>query len=101
MTQDVSGVSSSPYWRIWFVLLVLTVVMVFIDQSPLTRNLLVLVLVVVMLVKVSLIAGYFMHLRFEKMNLILVVLVGLLITGLLLFALIAPDGMRILDLSRP
>ncbi len=101
MTQDASGVSSSPYWRIWFVLLVLTVVMVFIDQSPLTRNLLVVVLVVVMLVKVSLIAGYFMHLRFEKMNLILVVLVGLFITGLLLFALIAPDGMRILDLSRP
>ena len=101
MAQDASGVGSSPYWRIWFVLLVLTLVMVFIDQSPLTRNLLVLVLVVVMLVKVSLIAGYFMHLRFEKWNLILVVLVGLLITGLLLFALIAPDGMRILDLSRP
>ena len=101
MAQDTSGVGSSPYWRIWFVLLVLTLVMVFIDQSPLTRNLLVLVLVGVMLVKVSLIAGYFMHLRFEKLNLILVVLVGLLITGLLLFALIAPDGMRILELSRP
>ena len=101
MAQDASGVGSSPYWRIWFVLLVLTLVMVFIDQSPLTRNLLVLVLVGVMLVKVSLIAGYFMHLRFEKLNLILVVLVGLLITGLLLFVLIAPDGMRILDLSRP
>lgn len=101
MTQEESKVGSIHHWRIWFVLLVLTLVMVFIDQSPLTRNLLVLVLVVVMLVKVSLIAGYFMHLRFEKLNLILVVLVGLLITGLLLFALIAPDGMRILDLSRP
>ena len=101
MTQEESKVGSSPYWRIWFVLLVLTLVMVFIDQSPLTRGVLILVLVGVMLVKVSLIAGYFMHLRFEKLNLILVVLVGLLITGLLLFALIAPDGMRILDLSRP
>ena len=101
MTQEESKVSSSPYWRIWFVLLVLTLVMVFIDQSPLTRSVLVLVLVGVMLAKVSLIAGYFMHLRFEKLNLILVVLVGLLITGAILFALIAPDGMRILDLSRP
>ncbi len=100
MTQDTSGVGSSPYWRIWFVLLVLTLVMVFIDQSPLSRSVLVLVLVAAMLAKVSLIAGYFMHLRFEKLNLILIVLVGLLITGLLLFALIAPDGMRILDLSR-
>ncbi len=99
MTQEESKVGSSPYWRIWFVLLVLTLVMVFIDQSPLTRGVLILVLVGVMLVKVSLIAGYFMHLRLEKLNLILVVLVGLLITGGILFALIAPDGMRILDLS--
>ncbi len=101
MTQEESRVGSSHYWRIWFVLLVLTLGMVFIDQSPLTRSVLVLVLVVAMLAKASLIAGYFMHLRFEKLNLILIVLVGLLITGLILFALIAPDGMRILDLSRP
>ncbi len=101
MTQEESSVGSSHYWRIWFVLLVLTLVMVFIDQSPLTRSVLVLVLVAAMLAKASLIAGYFMHLRFEKLNLILIVLVGLLITGFILFALIAPDGMRILDLSRP
>ena len=101
MTHDASGVGSSPYWRIWFVLLVLTLVMVFIDQSPLTRSVLVFILVLAMLAKASLITGYFMHLRFEKLNLILVVLVGLLITGVILFALIAPDGMRILDLSRP
>ncbi len=101
MTQEESKVGSIHHWRIWFVLLALTLVMVFIDQSPLTRNLLVLVLVGVMLIKVSLIAGYFMHLRFEKWNLILVVLVGLLITGMLLFVVIAPDGMRILDLSQP
>jgi cytochrome c oxidase subunit 4 len=99
MTEE-SKVSSSHYWRIWAVLLVLTLIMVFIDQSPLTRGVLVLVLVVAMLAKASLIAGYFMHLRFEKLNLILIVLVGLLITGFILFALIAPDGMRILDLSR-
>ncbi len=99
MTQKESKVGSSHYWRIWSVLLVLTLIMVFIDQSPLTRSALVLVLVVVMLAKVSLIAGYFMHLRFEKLNLILIISVGLLITGFILFVLIAPDGMRILDLS--
>ncbi len=99
MTQEESKVGSSHYWRIWSLLLVLTLIMVFIDQSPLTRGVLVLVLVVVMLAKASLIAGYFMHLRFEKLNLILIISVGLLITGFILFALIAPDGMRILDLS--
>ncbi len=99
MTQEESKVGSSHYWRIWSMLLVLTLIMVFIDQSPLTRGVLVLVLVVAMLAKASLIAGYFMHLRFEKLKLTLIVLVGLLITGFVLFALIAPDGMRILDLS--
>ncbi len=100
MTEK-SKVGSTHYWRIWSMLLVLTLIMVFIDQSPLTRGVLMLVLVVVMLAKASLIAGYFMHLRFEKLNLILIISVGLLITGFILFALIAPDGMRILDLSRP
>ena len=101
MTEEKSTVGNGHYWRIWSMLLVLTLIMVFIDRSPLTRGVLSLLLVVAMLAKVSLIAGYFMHLRFEKLNLILVVLVGLLITGFILFALIAPDGMRILDLSRP
>lgn len=100
MTQQESKAGSSHYWRIWSVLLVLTLIMVFIDQSPLSRGALVLVLVVAMLAKASLIAGYFMHLRFETLNLILIVLVGLLITGFVLFVLIAPDGMRILDLSQ-
>ena len=100
MTQEESKVGSSHYWRIWSMLLVLTLIMVFIDQSPLTRGVLVSVLVVAMLAKAFLIAGYFMHLRFEKLNLILIVLVGLLITGFILFALIAPDGMRILEQSR-
>ena len=99
MTQEESKVGSSHYWRIWAVLLVLTLIMVFVDQRPLTRSVLVLVLVAAMLAKASLIAGYFMHLRFEKLNLILIISVGLLITGFILFALIAPDGMRILDLS--
>ena len=98
MTEE-SKVGSSHYWRIWSMLLVLTLIMVFIDQSPLSRSVLVSVLVAAMLAKASLIAGYFMHLRFEKLNLILIVVVGLLITGLILFALIAPDGMRILNLS--
>ncbi len=99
MTQEESKVGSTHYWRIWSMLLVLTLIMVFIDRSPLTRGLLVSVLVVAMLAKASLIAGYFMHLRFERLKLILIVVVGLLITGFVLFALIAPDGMRILDLS--
>ncbi len=99
MEQAQSATHSQPYWRIWMILLVLTVVMVFVDQSPLSRGALVLVLVSAMLGKVALIGAYFMHLRFETITLVMTVVVGLVITGLLLFVLIAPDGLRALHLS--
>ncbi|MDA2934607.1 cytochrome C oxidase subunit IV family protein [Acidobacteria bacterium AH-259-D05] len=99
MARDQLKSHSRPYWRIWFVLLLLTMGMVFIDQSPMARGALVLILVTAMLGKATLIAAYFMHLRFERVSLVLTVAVGLLITGLLLFVLIAPDGVRALSLA--
>ena len=87
------------YWIIWAVLLVLTVVMLFLDESPLARNVLIVVLVGAMLAKVILVAGYFMHLRFETFALGVTVIVGLLITGAILFVLIAPDAYHVLELS--
>ena len=99
MAQTQSMANPRIYWRIWLVLLLLTLVMVLVDQSSLSRTLLVSVLVAAMLVKALLIAGYFMHLRFEKVALILMVVVGLFVTGVILFTLIAPDGIRILELS--
>ncbi len=99
MAQDQAMTHSRPYWRIWVILLVLTLVMVFVDQSPLSRGALILVLVAAMLSKAALIGAYFMHLRFETVSLVVTVVVGLLITGIILFALIAPDGLRALNLS--
>ena len=86
----------SFYWKIWGALLMLTVGMIFVDQMELPRTLLVLVLIGAMLVKAGLIASFFMHLRFERLFLGLSVFFGLLINAAILFALIAPDGMRIL-----
>lgn len=99
MEQVQSTTHSHPYWRIWMILLVLTVVMVFVDQSSMSRGALVLVLVAAMLSKAFLIGAYFMHLRFEAVSLVMTVVVGLVITGLILFILIAPDGLRALNLS--
>jgi len=87
------------YWKIWGILLVMTLGMIFFDQAPVPRVVLVVFLIVAMLVKAALVAGYFMHLRYESVALGLTVVVGMLITGLILFVLIAPDGMRILELS--
>ncbi len=99
------------YWRIWLILLIVTLVMIFIDrpaaqalrgEEPLVASwVLVLILLLAMLLKAFLIAGYFMHLRFEKMFLQLSVLVGLLINGAILYGLIAPDGVRIFGMLNP
>ncbi|MDP6581928.1 MAG: cytochrome C oxidase subunit IV family protein [Vicinamibacterales bacterium] len=82
------------YWITWTILLVLTVLMLLIDQSPLPRLLFVLVMLVAMLVKASIIAANFMHMRFERIALAWMVVIGLLINGAILFGLIVPDALR-------
>jgi cytochrome c oxidase subunit IV len=83
------------YWIVWFVLLIVTVGMMLLGTAGLT-TFLILILLLGMLLKESLIGGYFMHLRFERANLILIVAVGILATAGVLFFLIAPDGLRVL-----
>ncbi len=99
------------YWKIWLILLIVTLVMIFIDRptaqalqgadSAGSSGVLVIVLLLAMLLKAFLIASYFMHLRFEKLFLQLSVLVGLLINGAILYVLIAPDGSRIFGMLNP
>lgn len=76
----------------------LTVVMVVMDQASVPRSLLVLVLLTAMLIKARLIAGTFMHLNQERVSLYVTVAVALLLTGTVLFVLIVPDGLRLLQM---
>ncbi len=87
------------YWIVWSILLIVTVGMMFLGTTALTTAL-ILVLLAGMLLKASLIGGYFMHLRFERANLIVIVAVGILATAGILFFLIAPDGLRVLNASQ-
>ncbi|MBI4456280.1 MAG: cytochrome C oxidase subunit IV family protein [Acidobacteria bacterium] len=100
MLRDWSEVRYGVYWRTWFLLLVLTLMMVLLDQASMSRIVLVWILLAAMLMKASLIGAYFMHLRFEKLNLVLMVVVEILLTAAALFFLIAPDGIRILERSQ-
>ena len=83
------------YWATWLALLALTVLMLLVDRSPIPRLAFLAVVLSAMLMKASLIGAHFMHLRFERLSLALMVIVGLLMTGALLFVLIAPDAVRI------
>ncbi len=87
------------YWSTWLVLLILTVLMILVGFVSIPKGLIVALLLCAMLVKAALIGGNFMHLRYEKAALVLVVAVGILFTAVALFFGIAPDGVRALKMS--
>jgi len=87
------------YIKVWLLLLLLTAVMTLVDRSPVAPAVLIGVLVVAMLLKAGLIAAYFMHLRRERMSLVLTVLIGLLVTGTVLFLFLVPEAWSILSRS--
>lgn len=73
------------YLKVWLTLLVITVVMVFIQNRA--------VLIGGMVIKASLIVLWFMHLLYEKIDFILLMVVSIALFSIVLFGLIAPDGL--------
>jgi caa(3)-type oxidase subunit IV len=72
------------YFKIWGVLLVITLLMVF------TRN--PAILLPGMAAKATLIALWFMHLKDERKDFIFYIASSIVLMSLVLFALIVPDG---------
>ena len=83
------------YWITWSILLVFTLVMLWADTASIPRLVFVVFMVAAMLTKASIIGANFMHLRLERAGIVVTVIVGLLVTGAILYGLIAPDALRI------
>ena len=96
-----SATSYKGYWITWGIMLVITAIMLAADNLPWARVAVVGLLIVAMLIKVALIGGEFMHLRFEKPLLIWTVAGCILFFSAFLFILIAFDGLRIAHMLRP
>lgn len=95
--ESVGSHGYKGYWLLWIVLLVLTVTMIFIGESQLSKAPQAILLLLGASLKASLIIFFYMHLRFENRNLILVVLLGIFLTGILMFVIPAYDGTQILE----
>lgn len=91
--------SDRTYWMAWGALLALTLLMILVEAARLPLALTILVLVSAMLVKATLIGGWFMHLRFEQKALVVAVVGGTLLTAAVLFFLLVPDGIAMLRLA--
>ena len=87
------------YWMTWSVLLVFTVAMLWADSASLPRLTFVVFMISAMLTKASIIGANFMHLKSERIQLITTVVVGLLVTGAILYVLIVPDAARIHEMA--
>lgn len=87
------GQGSSPYVRTWFWLLVLTLIELVAVVLPISRALLVVLLVVLAVMKGVLIMAEFMHLRFEQLSFVYAMLSPLLLAVALL-AGIFPDALN-------
>ncbi len=101
MPRTLEDVGYRIYWFTWALLLGLTLLMLATGYLVLPKLVLVVLLILAMLIKALLIGAHFMHLRFEKLSLVLAVAGGILATATALFFLISIDGMRILRLSLP
>ncbi len=88
------------YWITWAILLVITVAMLAAEVFHLPRLFLILFLLSFMMVKAAMIGGNFMHLRFERRNLAVMVALGILVTSLILYSFITPESWHVQDASR-
>ncbi|MDR5694419.1 MAG: cytochrome C oxidase subunit IV family protein [Armatimonadota bacterium] len=82
------------YILTWFWLLVITALEVSITLVHMPKMLMASLLILLALMKVALIAAYFMHLRFERLSLVYVAVTPLVFAAILFFALV-PDATRL------
>ncbi|MBI2818560.1 MAG: cytochrome C oxidase subunit IV family protein [Acidobacteria bacterium] len=99
MSNATPGSGYRLYWITWVFLLLVTMIMLAMEYVSWPQWILLTVLLLAMLLKASVISGYFMHLRFEKPALIIVVAASILLVAAVLFVLLAIDALRVHQLS--
>jgi cytochrome c oxidase subunit IV len=83
---------------VWFWLLILTGVEVLLAYMRLEPHLMLTLLVGLSLIKSALIVAYFMHLRFEKIGLFLIIVPSLVFCLVMILIFVFPDSLRIVRL---
>ena len=89
--------SNKLFISIWVWLVGLTLVEIFLAYRPMSIHVMLTILLGLSIIKAALIVAYFMHLKFERLSLILTVIPMLVVCILLLFVFF-PDSYRSLGL---
>jgi len=85
--------SNKLFVSIWVWLVVLTLIEIFLAYKTLSVNIMLTVLLGLSIIKAALIVAYFMHLKFERLSLIVTIVPMLVICICLLFVFF-PDSFR-------
>ena len=85
MAHDEGAIHYKQYFTTWAWLLVMTVLALGLGYAPMPEGIKAFLLVGITLAKIVLIASIFMHLRYEKMNLVMLTFSPLIIAIILFF----------------
>jgi len=90
--------SHKTYYMIWAGLLFLTLIEVMLIFPHLSTHIMLIILIGLSLMKSAMIVAYFMHLKFERISLILT-LIPIVVILIALFGVFFPDSLRSLNLG--
>ena len=85
--------SNKLFTSIWVWLVLLTLIEIFLAYKPMAIHLMLTILLGLSIIKAALIVAYFMHLKFERLSLILTIVPMLIVCIMLLFVFF-PDSFR-------
>ncbi len=89
--------STKLFTWVWGWLLLLTAVEVFLAYERLPVNIMLTILVGLSLIKSALIMSYFMHLRFERLGLFLILVPALVFCICMMLIMFFPDSVRLMQ----
>ena len=92
-TEEHFAGSNKLFISIWVWLVALTLVEIFLAYRPMSLVVMLTILLGLSIIKAALIMAYFMHLKFERLSLILTLIPMLVVCILLLFVFF-PDSFR-------
>ena len=93
-----AGASVGTNLAIWVGLVAITFLEVFLAYKQLQPSLMLSILVVLSVVKAAMIMSYFMHLKFEKLSLVLWLVPAMIFCICMMFIFFFPEAFRLLQM---
>ena len=93
-----AGASVGTNVAIWIGLVAITGLEVFLAYEQLQPSVMLSILVVLSVVKASMIMAYFMHLKFEKFSLVLLLIPAMIFCIFMMFIFFFPEAFRLLQM---